>query len=206
MACFYGRFYTKMKKLIIVLFFSFYSYAIIRYHFGKELSGFTETFFVLNKALAWTAGTLFLLTLFPQYQLDKFNLKRRQLGTTGYCFALVHILLILLILNPDLYPKFYSDSELNYDGFTTIFLGLSSLLLFSLPLYASLQKRETLQHLYRFGRFGIYLNILHVTSIGANGWFIPTNWPYFMPPITLIFVAQAALIILINKFVLKKNK
>jgi hypothetical protein len=111
-----------------------------------------------------------------------------------------------VILNPDLYPKFYSNSELNNDGYTTIFLGLSSLLLFSLPLYASLQKRETLQHLYRFGRFGIYLNILHVTSIGAKGWFIPTNWPYFMPPITLIFVAQAALIILINKFVLKKNK
>ena len=195
-----------MKKLISILFFSFYGYAIIRYHFGKELFGFTETFFVINKALAWTAGTLFLLTLFPQSQLDKFKLKRRQLGTAAYCFAVVHILLILLILNPDLYPKFYSNLELNNEGYITIFLGLSSLLLFSLPLYASLQKTETLQHLYRFGRFGIYLNILHVTSVGANGWFFPTNWPYLMPPITLIFVAQAALIILIDKFVLKKNK
>lgn len=195
-----------MKKLIAVLFFSFYGYAVIRYHFGKQLIGFTETFFVFNKALAWTAGTLFLLTLFPQSQLDKFNLKRRQLGTAGYCFALIHILFILLILNPDLYPKFYSNLELNYDGWLTISLGISSLLLFSLPLYASLQKAAKLHHLYRFGRFGIYLNILHVTSIAAKGWFIPNNWPYFMPPITLIFITQAALIILINKFVLKKNK
>ena len=195
-----------MRKLIAVLFFSFYSYAIIRYHFGKELIGFTETFFVVNKALAWTAGTLFLLTLLPQFQLDKFKLKRRQLGTTGYCFAIVHISLIFLILNPELYPKFYSNSELNYDGYLTISLGICSLLLFSLPLYASLQKREKLQYLYRFGRFGIYLNILHVTSIGATGWVTPTNWPYFMPPITLIFIVQAALIILINKFTQKKNK
>lgn len=194
-----GSYLLRMKRFIFFIFLIFYSYAAIRYHLGKDLVGFKETIFVLNKALAWTAGTLFMLTLLPQKKLDGFLVQRRQLGTWAYGLALVHIILIILILNPELYPKFYSDSKLNFQGWTTIFLGIGSILLFSLPLYASLKKSEELSHLYRFGRYGIYLNILHVTSIGASGWFLPSTWPYFMLPITLIYVTQAFVLIFINK-------
>jgi hypothetical protein len=195
-----------MKKVIALLFLSFYGYAVIRYHIGKDLVGLMEFFFVLNKAFAWTAGTLLLLSILPTNYLDKFQLTRRAFGTFGYAVALIHINSTILLLSEKFYPKFYTDEALNADGWFFIALGVSSILLFTLPLIASFKNLPSTHILYRFGRYGILMNLAHVAAIGYKGWLKFQDWPYFMPPITLLFSLNVVVIFVIRYWVLRRGK
>ncbi len=193
-----------MKKLILVLFLTFYTYAIIRYHIGKNLIGLMEFFFVLNKAFAWTAGTLLALSILPSYFLEKYKLKRRAIGTFAYAIALIHINSSILLLCEKFYPKFYSHSYLNADGWFYISLGALSILLFSIPLIASKLNLHEGHYMYRFGRYGILMNLAHVTAIGFKGWLSYQDWPYYMPPITLLFVLIGLVILGFRYLILRK--
>lgn len=193
-----------MKKLILVLFFTFYGYAIIRYHIGKNLIGWMEFFFVLNKSFAWTAGTLLTMSVLPSYFLEKYKLKRRAIGTFAYAITLIHINSSILLLNDKFYPKFYSNSYLNSDGWLYIFLGALSILLFTIPLIASKLNIPEGHFMYRFGRYGILMNLAHVTAIGFKGWLSYQDWPYYMPPITLLFVFSGLLIFGFRYLILRK--
>lgn len=184
-----------MKKVILVLFLTFYGYAIIRYHIGKNLTGLMAFFFVLNKAFAWTAGTLLILSILPTLFLEKYKLKRRAIGTFAYVIALIHINSSILLLSEKFYPKFYSHSYLNSDGWFYITLGALSILSFTIPLIASELNMQDGHFMYRFGRYGILLNLSHVTAIGFKGWLSYQDWPYYMPPITLLFVFSGLLIL-----------
>lgn len=184
-----------MKKVILVLFLTFYGYAIIRYHIGKNLTGLMAFFFVLNKAFAWTAGNLLILSILPKHFLEKYKLKRRAIGTFAYVIALIHINSSILLLSEKFYPKFYSHSYLNSDGWFYITLGALSILSFTIPLIASKLNMQDGHFMYRFGRYGILLNLSHVTAIGFKGWLSYQDWPYYMPPITLLFVFSGLLIL-----------
>jgi hypothetical protein len=194
-----------MKKLITFLFLFFYGYAIIRYHIGKELYGLMEFYFVLNKAFAWTAGTLLLLSVLPTSYLDKYKISRRGIGTFGYSIALIHISSSILLLNEKFYPKFYSNAILNADGWLYIALGAGSIILFSFPLIASKLNLPNGHNLFRFGRYGILLNLSHVFAIGFKGWLKFQDWPFFMPPITLLFFLSGV-VILVFRYLVLKNK
>lgn len=193
-----------MKKVILVLFLTFYGYAIIRYHIGKNLTGLMAFFFVLNKAFAWTAGTLLILSILPTLFLEKYKLKRRAIGTFAYVIALIHINSSILLLSEKFYPKFYSHSYLNSDGWFYITLGALSILSFTIPLIASKLNMQDGHPMYRFGRYGILLNLSHVTAIGFKGWLSYQDWPYYMPPITLLFVFSGLLILGFRYLILRK--
>lgn len=193
-----------MKKVILVLFLTFYGYAIIRYHIGKNLTGLMAFFFVLNKAFAWTAGTLLILSILPTLFLEKYKLKRRAIGTFAYVIALIHINSSILLLSEKFYPKFYSHSYLNSDGWFYITLGALSILSFTIPLIASKLNMQDGHFMYRFGRYGILLNLSHVTAIGFKGWMSYQDWPYYMPPITLLFVFSGLLLLGFRYLILRK--
>jgi hypothetical protein len=193
-----------VKKVILVLFLTFYGYAIIRYHIGKNISGLMAFFFVLNKAFAWTAGTLLILSILPSYFLEKYKLKRRAIGLFAYTIALIHINSSILLLNEKFYPNFYSHSCLNLNGWLYITLGVLSILLFTIPLIASKLNLPEGHFMYRFGRYGILMNLAHVAAIGFKGWLSYQDWPYFMPPITLLFVFSGLLILGLRYLILRK--
>lgn len=193
-----------MKKLFVLLFSIYYAYAIVRYHIGKDILGDKEFFFVLNKAFAWTAGTLLLLSLLPSYLLEKYNIKRRAIGKYGYTIALIHITSSIILLDPVLYSKFYSDSQISLDGWLFISLGILSILFFSLPLIASLKNLPNEHSLYRFGKYGVLINLMHVSAIGISGWFHISTWALGMPPITLIFFFEGIAVVVYRYWGLKK--
>lgn len=193
-----------MKKLVLILFLIFYSYAALRYHVGKEMHGWKAFFVVLNKAIAWLAGSLLTLSLLKQTFWDRYNLKRRILGTTGYWFALVHILVSIVLLDPKFYPKFYSLGGIGSMGWTYIAMGVLSILFFSVPLYASLKNVPQSSKLYHFGRYGILMNLVHVFLIGFSGWLDFKAWPIYLPPITLIFVTQIIAVFIYRGIIEKK--
>ena len=189
-------------KFLLVLFLVLYGYASIRYHIGKEL-GYSAILFVLNKALAWWCASVLLISLLPHDKLQRFGLTKRATGLFGYTVALVHILVTFYLLSPSNYPKFFTLGALNIHGWTSVSIGFLSLFFFSFPLFAT-WKKYTAHQFFKLGRLGVLFNVSHVFSIGFDTWFPADTWPYHLPPITLIFVIQALLII-VYRYILSKN-
>lgn len=183
---------------MFLIFIVCYTYAIIRYHFGKHLEEWIHFPYVINKAISWTAGTFMVLTLIPNERLMCYSISRRTLGLRGYFLAVIHIVTNVLLLNPDLHPSFFTDQKINASGWTYISFGATSFILFSLPLYASFKNFPAKDIRYKFGKLGILLLMLHVASLGLKNWFFPETWPMMMPPITLLFLAFCLVIILLK--------
>lgn len=188
-----------MLKKIALLFLLFYSYAVLRYHVGKGL-GQEEILFVVNKAFAWTAGTCFALTLLPKKWFPSTLNYRKQFGLLGYGFSLLHITANIILINATNYPLLFEGNYLNSHGWQLIILGILTISCFSLPLIATIKKLPTGSVLYKFGKIGVLTSIIHVSIIGIHGWFTPLEWPYYLPPITLLFVITASSIVIYRSF------
>jgi hypothetical protein len=188
-----------MLKKIALLFLLFYSYAVLRYHVGKGL-GQEEILFVVNKAFAWTAGTCFALTLLPKKWFPSTLSYRKQFGLLGYGFSLLHITANIILINATNYPLLFEGNYLNSHGWQLIILGILTISCFSLPLIATIKKLPAGSVLYKFGKIGVLTSIIHVSIIGINGWFTPLEWPYYLPPITLLFVITASSIVIYRSF------
>ena len=192
-----------MLKKTALLFLIFYSYAVLRYHIGKGL-GQEEILFVLNKSFAWTAGTYFAMTLLPKKWFPNTTNYRRQLGLLGYSFSSLHISANIILINPANYPLLFNANMLNFHGWQIIILGILTILCFSMPLIATIQKQPVGNVLYKFGKIGVFASIIHVSIIGIHGWFFPLEWPYYLPPITLLFVVSASGIVLFKSILTKQ--
>ena len=188
-----------MLKKTALLFLLFYSYAVLRYHVGKGL-GQEEILFVLNKAFAWTAGTCFAFTLLPKKWFPNTVSYRKQFGLLGYGFSLLHITANIILINAINYPLLFEGNYLNSHGWQLIILGILTISCFSLPLIATMKKLPAGNLLYKFGKVGVLTSIIHVSIIGINGWFTPLEWPYYLPPITLLFVITASSIVIYRSF------
>jgi hypothetical protein len=180
-----------MKGKVLILLCCLYTYAHVRYHIGKGIP-LSEWLFILNKSIAWTGGILLGLSLF---KYEGKNI-RNSLGSTGYLFATIHLILDIILMSPEHYPSFYTLGQLNTHAYITITLGATSFICFSTAFIGSISKNH--KYLLRFGRIGILISILHVTMIGKKGWFTPNSWPFHMPPITLLFVLTIVSILLID--------
>jgi hypothetical protein len=172
-----------MKGKVLALFCVFYTYAHLRYHIGKSIP-LSEWLFIVNKSIAWTGGILLGLSLLKYKQKNT----RNSLGSIGYLFASIHLLLDVILMSPEHYPSFYSFGQLNTHAWIA-FLG-------------SISKNH--KYLLRSGRIGILFSLLHVTMIGKKGWFTTHSWPFYMPPITLIFVLAVVFILALD--VIKRQK
>ncbi len=168
------------------------------------MNGMKAFLVVLNKSIAWLAGTLLMVSLLRQNTWDRFGLSRRTIGTTGYWFAIIHIFSAIILLDSTFYPKFYNHGSISYMGWNYIAIGMLSIFCFSLPLYASYKNEPQGSRLYHFGHYGILMNMLHVFMIGIGGWLEPKSWPLQMPPITMIFVTQIISLFIFRAFFLKK--
>ena len=188
-----------MLKKTALLFLLFYSYAVLRYHVGKGL-GQEEILFVLNKAFAWTAGTCFAFTLLPKKWFPNTVNYRKQFGLLGYGVSLLHITANIILINAINYPLLFEGNYLNSHGWQLIILGILTISCFSLPLIATMKKLPAGNLLYKFGKVGVLTSIIHVSIIGINGWFTPLEWPYYLPPITLLFVITASSIVIYRSF------
>lgn len=188
-----------MKLFTSLLFTGFYSYAVLRYHVSGKTE-WKEWFFVLNKSFAWTAFILLSLTILKPKTLEKIQLNRRVLGLTGYGFAIVHLISVLFLFSEVHYPKFFTDSDLNLRGLLSISAGSIAILLFTLPFIASVKKLSIDSPLYKFGKYGVAISILHPFFIGFSGWVSPFDWPLCLPPITLLAFLSGVSFFLIRKF------
>ncbi len=171
-----------MRHLIsVVLFFTTFIYAYIRYILYGPYSFPQDFFHILNKSLSFTSAILLFLIV-----LNSKNLNRKVWGKTLFWFVNLHIILSLILFFQGYYDKKFSQNALKSIG--SVFWGLLAYF-YLIKLFFSIKKGEIQPggSLY-FKKIGLLLMLLllHVIFWGLNAWFQPRNWYGQLFPITLI--------------------
>ncbi|MBC8346251.1 MAG: ferric reductase-like transmembrane domain-containing protein [Candidatus Marinimicrobia bacterium] len=172
-------------------------YAIIRYHYFKELD-FSLFIFVINKGVS--LGSVLLLSFsytvgplarnFPKVFM-KFTSGKRLFGITGFGLAFLHSIISLLIFEPEYFNRFFILEELNIVGNFILITGIISLILIGAAFITSFPRVFKFKPSFfslsqRAGLIGLIFGGIHVLPIGINGWAQPNLWPGYLIPITLI--------------------
>ena len=127
-----------MKKIASFLLLFTYAYAVIRYHYGKNVP-FHEWLYVLNKAFSWTGFTLIGLSILPKSWFDQCHLVRKEAGIIAYSFCILHLLINFSLMNSTRYPFLYlSTNEWSWQGIFTLILGSLSFCCFTIALIGSI--------------------------------------------------------------------
>jgi hypothetical protein len=161
-----------------------YSYAAIRYHIGKEM-GVDYFFFVFNKAIAWTSATYLGLSLL---KLKAHFPTKKTLGISSFILGLFHISMTFVLVYLGFFPKYYDAQAISNEGFLILISGGLTFLIMVFPLLASTFPTNYPNSWLKLGKFALLINIFHPVIIGIKNWWIPGNWPLFLPPITLLTI------------------
>lgn len=178
-----------MKRLILIVLSSGLLYALVRYNIGKEVPLEHIPTYIFNKTLALASFILFGMSyLFG----SEGKLNRKNVSLAAYGLAIVHLLLTILILSPERYPKFYSDGILNLSGEITLFAGVMAIAIFTMPFLSSVKEigkslfGQEYYKTFKLANWAYAFSILHVVAMGIEGWLKTSDWPLYMPPISLI--------------------
>ena len=174
------------------------AYAILRYNVFGTVAWEQLPLFVGNKAIAVTS-----LVLLGLSRLVADPERRKDLGLAGLAFALVHVLLSFVVIDPAYLPKLFGRAGTLTWGAETSMLagGVATVLLLWLA-YATLKNPiERQPHatslLPGIARVMLLLVAVHAATLGYGVWLAPSTWPGSMPPITLwSFLLAAAFCVL----------
>lgn len=177
-----------------------FGYAIIRYHILKGVSWEEFPLFISNKALSLSAVAFISLSyilgplshFFPK-MFDPAKNLRKYFGLLGFGLAAFHGALSLLLFTPAYYPKFfYETGKLTLVGELSMLFGVLSFFVFSIIAIVSIpavskdmDKSQWLK-MQHMGYTGCILVLLHVTTMGLEGWMKPSGWPGGLLPISLV--------------------
>ncbi len=194
------------SRWFILLFGVPMTYAIFRYHVfgGVEWSHFP--LFIANKAISLSA-IFFIATSYlvgkALRDSDFEPVKRLVLikfcGLMGFSLAAIHSFMALLLFSPQNYPKLFGeDGRLNLTGELSMAFGVISLWCLSIAAITSLPfMHEAVgaarwKRGQRMGYFCLALAGGHVLVMGFTGWFKPSGWHGYLPPISLVALIAAA--------------
>lgn len=169
------------------------AYAVLRYHIAGTVPWAELPVYVLNKAVSLAA----LAYLAFSYRAGKTRWisegSARFFGILGFLLMNLHIGLTALVWDAAHYGKLFEFALPKPNSNFAMLVGAAAVLAFCAPMWAS--ARDPLWRLWRplqlAGYAGLALTALHVGAIGFSGWFAPSTWPAWMPPLTLLSVAIA---------------
>ncbi len=185
------------RSLPIIIFLLCLIYAFIRYNVFKGVDYDLIPTYILNKSLSFASLILFALTFLPNVIFESFKrfdavASKKNFSLAAYGMSVLHLVITLFILSPQLYPKFYSGGSFNVVGILTLFFGIISIVVFTLPFLASFQKmrkllfKKEVGKIFRLAKLAYLLSLGHVITMGLSGWFNVSDWPASLPPITLL--------------------
>lgn len=158
------------------------SYATLRYNVVKGVAWADWPSYTLNKALGFSALILMVLSVARLGRADGPSPARLMLGAGLLAYG--HVLLSITLLGDVYYPKFFADGRLTAVAGLSIFLGALSAVLLEL----GARRSKTWGHDRRL-TFLSFLALAiggHAALPGISGWFTPSTWPGWLPPITLL--------------------
>lgn len=179
--------------------------------------------YLFNKAVASTAiVTIALSYAFSAIYRFRRNTKyllayRRYFGIVGFGFALIHIVLVFLVSNPDQpstpqfpFPTYFLDHFVSFAAAGVAFL------VFSLACWISIKPVRYTENLarakkwrqkLRYGYVGVLGIVLHATLLKYEGWgkWISTFDP-LLPPLSLIIMTFVSILIVLKAVQLTKER
>lgn len=201
---------SDIKNIIILSFIFSMFYAILRYNVFNEIPWVDLPIFILNKAVALT---IILLLFYNQLNKKLTEISRNKLWISMFVLTIFHLILSTVILQPEYFGKFFDSTKLNIVGSLTILFGVLSFLGFFINWIISLNGK--LNPAFSFDdlqiiklKYFVYLFLgVHIFVLGINGWLTPSNWPGYLPPISLIsFILLVSSIKLFSANDKKKTK
>ena len=179
---------------------------------------FSYNLFIANKAIAGAAviliGTSFLMgplaKFWPKTWVSKLYL-RKHFGVFGFVVAILHVILTLILLSPQQYPKLYTGAgTLNSMAQWSLLLGTLALIMFAIISVTSIPSIERAMSnrrwliIQRTGYIAFLFVLIHLFQLKYKGWINLDNWLNGLPPASLIpfifilFVFLARFIVIIS--------
>ncbi len=201
----------KSIGIIFTIFVTTFAYAFIRYNIFQGVPWSEIPYYILNKALAWTAIFSILLSYLPG-TLKKFGKKvkpqylaiRKHFGIGGFFIASLHIQISLVILRPDLFPYLHDGDKMNPNGDLAVMFGVLTFTALLMPAVVSIPSVIKAMPLERWkkiqytGYIALLFNLFHLAAVGSMRWFNPGGWPGFLPPITLLAATMVIFLLMLR--------
>jgi len=174
----------------IVAFFSL-SYAILRYNIFGPVPWKDLPLYILNKAISFTAIILFTINSFAKYINKSKNIDNKvdhkKIESTIFSLILIHLLISLMLFNPEVYPKFFEENKtVNFSGGFSMLAAIVAFIFFTkLKLFSNIFNNSLKAPNY-FPFIFWLLILLHLFFMGYQSWFTPDKWYGGLPPISLL--------------------
>lgn len=166
-------------------------YATLRYNVFKGVPWIDWPVYVLNKVFALSALLLLVAHLMRRRRSGAASLSP-ELRTAGV-YMLLHVVLSLVLLRPEYYPKYFEAGKLTLSAALSLLAGAVAMAGVRLS-GRNCENNGGLGRGIKLGLFA-FLSGIHAALLGFKGWFEPKTWPGYMLPITLIsFLAGCAAI------------
>lgn len=150
-----------------------FGYALLRYCVFGDVSFRHAPLFVLNKAVAWAALMLLVISLAGGRWSSPFGRSpRSSLTRRAIALGRAHVVASLVLVGPDYYPTLYDpDGRMNLAGEVLIASGVFAV---AYPILKS-----------PWARAAIFASLaLHAGALAAANGVAPERWPGGMPPIS----------------------
>jgi DMSO/TMAO reductase YedYZ heme-binding membrane subunit len=198
-------------KWFLVVFGGSVGYAIIRYHFVKDVAWAHFPLFILNKATA-LAAVIFVGCSYLVGRVIKWHnhdpvirlVVVKFCGLMGFALAGIHAFMSFFLLTPPYFAKYFAaDGRLNLQGELGMAVGIVALwalvspAITTLPMMPKALGGKRWKRTQRMGYLALVLVVAHLVVLGVKGWLTPGKWSW-MPPVSLLAVLAAAFPILVK--------
>ena len=208
-------------KWFAVVFGGSLAYAILRYHLASDVPWAHFPLFILNKATS-LAAVVFVACSYLVGKIihwhDDNKLRRlvviKFCGLMGFFLAAVHAFFSMCLLTPAYYLKYFDpDGRLNVQGEVAMTVGVLALFFLMSPAITTLPMMPKAiggvrwKRSQRLGYLALILVVAHLMVLGVKGWMAPGKWQAWLPPISLVAVSVALVLLFVKgKLVREKHK
>lgn len=193
---------------VIIIFFI---YAVLRYVIFKGVSYVHIPLYIINKVVSISGlflSGIYFISLGLAGSRSNLVLKKsfEEIKLISIILIGIHVVLSMLILSPEYYPKFYVDDKMNLKGEVSMLMGVISFFCLIVPALLKNPASNTIQVIskQRKGniiKVGLICLLIHTTTMGYDGWFKIDNWPGYIPPISLLgaIIVSVMIVLIFNK-------
>ncbi len=177
----------------------FVGYAIIRYNVFGNIPWKDTPLFVLNKGIS--LASLVLITFnfcigpvkhLGLYLSDEWLHSRKLIGIIGFLYALIHVLISFVLLNPNYFPVLFIEEEFSLKGGISLLSGIVSFVLlgfYAINFIIRFKASKLITDIIysKFFVLLIFLSVgIHIFYLASSGWTTTSTWLGNLPPISLI--------------------
>jgi len=207
--------FVHIYRPLLIIFSVVFFYAFTRYVVFKGVHPIHIPGYIFNKALAVSAIWLVcfsyiagpLARAWPE-KFEKLLKARKYHGVMGFMLGAGHGFTSSILLNPTYFGKFFLETgKMSFVGELSVFFGSLALMhlclitVTSIPIIENSMDRIQWKHIQRSGMFAALLIFGHVFTMGHKGWPLPSTWPGYMPPLTMIGAIPVVLLFVLRPLI-----